>query len=105
MESSSKKIVFITTTIKRKYMDQILSGIKTVEYKGYTDFWSTRINRVLHNPVYPDNCVINFLCGQKAYKYKITKIELQVGPREIDGAKYDKYYEIHFEEMPEGQLL
>jgi hypothetical protein len=94
---------FLTTTIKRCYMDLILSGKKTIEYKGYIDHWKKRIDKILKDPGYPADYGINFLCGQIAYKYKITKIVLVDSPKEIAGTTYPKHYEIHFEPLIKPQ--
>lgn len=93
----------ITTTINKEYMDEILTGVKKIEYKGKTEFWEKRLEKlmkILENKI--EEVEINFLCGQKAYKYhvrKIVKINLsQYGGREIAGIRYDEFYQIHLGE-------
>lgn len=85
----------LSTTIKKVWMDKILSGEKKVEYKGATDYWKKRI-------CWP-NCPteINFLCGQKSYRYKIPRIVQCVDalhPKDIDGVLFSEWYEIELGE-------
>ena len=93
----------ISTTIDKEYMDDILTGVKKIEYKGKTKFWETRLEKlikILKNKT--EEVEINFLCGQKAYKYKvkkITKIHMRGGVwMEIAGKHYYEYYQIHLGE-------
>ena len=86
----------ISTTIKRKWLDQILSGIKTVEYKGATPFWRKRLNKLLYCG---EDVVITFLCGRVAYKFKVVKIFYYEGSRVIEGTCYNAFYEIHLGEQ------
>ena len=65
----------LSTTIKKVFMDRILSGEKKVEYKENTRYWQDRIKG--------DATVINFLCGQKFYKYKINRIRCIKTPRGV----------------------
>ena len=65
----------MSTTIKRVYMDQILSGEKKVEYKENTPYWQDRIKG--------GASIINFLCGQKFYKYRIVRIRCIKTPKRI----------------------
>lgn len=83
----------ISTTIKKVYMDQILSGKKTVEYKGLSEFWKSRLQKLTDR----DNLAINFLCGQASYKYAVKKV-VQVTSNtgmDIDGTMCHSWYEIH----------
>jgi len=88
------KTVWISTTIKKKYMDKILSGDKKFELKGDIIYWRQRLDKLIGKK----NVTINFLCGQKSYKFKvknITKIEHPFEDTvEIDGIFYSGYYEI-----------
>lgn len=99
------KTMWISTTIKKKFMDLILSGLKKSEYKGYTGFWNKRINNLLPNlkqgtvqiRTIHYNCVnvkINFLCGQKSYKYNVLSITLHNSPLRIDGEIHGSYWQI-----------
>jgi len=59
-------------------MDRILSNTKKIEYKAYNDHWTKRIGNKPHK-------AINFLCGQKCYKFTVEKIEVIDTPTEIIG--------------------
>lgn len=79
----------ISTTIKRKYMDAILSGQKDVEYKAYNEYWCKR----LHGN---SSGVINFLCGQQCYKYKYTAVDVIDTPQSVsDVIKTAKCFAVH----------
>ena len=88
----------ISTTIKRKWMDKILSGEKTSEFKGDTEFWNKRINKILRakmNEIGCEEVIITFLCGQISYKYKVLAIHKNIdGGMDIDGIFYKKYWKI-----------
>lgn len=87
----------ISTTIKKVYMDQILEGNKTSEFKGCSDYWNTRIYKILENDSSGDNEVmINFLCGRVSYKYEVRFIILHnCGcSKMIDGIEFSEYWEI-----------
>lgn len=82
----------ISTTIKRFYMDQILSGKKRTEFKEYNEYWCKRL---------PGNRsgIINFLCGQISYKYTYTDIEVVLTPIAlVDVIKTPKCFAIHLGE-------
>ena len=82
----------ISTTIKKKYMDKILSGEKISELKNANKFWKKRIM-----PIYKsgEESIINFLCGKKSYHFEIIcilyhdRIEC-----EIDGKLCYEWFEI-----------
>lgn len=86
----------ISTTIKKKWLDKILSGDKTIEYKGDTPFWRKRLDKLLYCG---EDVVITFLCGRKSYKFKVEKIFLFIGERVIEGTCYNAFYEIHLGEQ------
>jgi len=87
---------WISTTIKRKWMDKILSGEKRVEFKGMTDFWKTRLLPLCGR----GDVAINFLCGRESYKYNVLVVEgffddLDDGAyKDIDGVRYNEWFEI-----------
>ncbi len=64
------KYNWISTTIKKKYMELILSGKKTTEYKENTEFWNKRLNKIMNKR----NIAINFLCGRINYKFEVKII-------------------------------
>lgn len=92
---------WISTTIKKKYMDEILSGEKDVEYKGSTYFWDRRLDELNKFPVV--DVGINFLCGQKSYKFKVTDVTKYWNPDGIiiDGKHYMEWWEISIGERIE----
>ena len=85
---------WISTTIKKKWMDKILSREKRVEYKQHSDFWKKRLDPLLR--CYDKIC-INFLCGQISYKFEVIYIEyinVHWG-MDIDGKTHNEYYAIY----------
>ena len=91
----------ISTTIKRKWLDQILSGIKTVEYKGATPFWRARLDKLRYTD---EPRVITFLCGRESYKFKVKGVYLVGQFKVIEGTGYRHYYEIHLGEQIQKEL-
>ena len=67
---------WISTTIKKKYMDKILSLEKVIESKGATDFWIKRLSKARELLRKNKTVGINFLCGRKSYKFKVNEIYL-----------------------------
>ncbi len=91
---------WISTTIKKKYLDKILEGEKTIEYKKGSEFWKKRLEK--HLGVFKSGSLgINFLCGQKTYKFDVLQV-IHISNRlkeiEIDGEKVDDYYKIYIGE-------
>jgi len=84
----------ITTTIKKEYLDKILSGEKTIEYKGNTEFWSTRLDKLM---LIQDKVIINFICGRKSYKFEVWRIERQEDFNGfiINNKSYNSYFKIY----------
>lgn len=89
----------ISTTIKRTWMDKILSGEKKIEYKDNTEYWRKRLSNIDDIDI-ESGVEINFLCGQVAYRYKVIDIALIIHkePMDIDGVKTNTWYEIHLGE-------
>ncbi len=85
---------WISTTIKKTYMDKILDGTKKYEYKGASEYWIKRISKFMDFTM--GELGINFLCGQKSYKFIVADITKWSGtmPRDIDGTEYKSYYQI-----------
>ena len=77
-------------------MDKILLGEKTSEFKIASKFWIKRLNkaRLELERLQPVN--INFLCGQKSYKFIVKDIIFHSKQSSIyiDGVKTYMYYEI-----------
>ena len=85
---------WISTTIKRVWLDKILSGEKTSEFKVASDFW---MKRLTCGHYAPGELGINFLCGRKAVKYNVTRIVFWGMPGQrmnIDGKVVKEWYEI-----------
>ena len=78
-------------------MDKILSMQKRVEYKEYSEFWQKRLDPLLR--CYDKIC-INFLCGQKSYKFEVMYLErIKVQwAIDIDGKICHEYYAIYIGE-------
>lgn len=83
----------ISTTIKRKYLDRILSGEKNVEYKGATPYWKKRLEKNLG--LYYKDLAIVFVCSQEAYRFTVTNVVHRYESKVIDGVRYESYYAIH----------
>ena len=100
---------WISTTIKRMYMDKILSGEKTVEYKSLIPYWDRRVGKFLHKALFANSNPptlpkgINFLCGRKSYKFKITMIRIEATSPDIptDVVSTGGCYAIHLGERIE----
>jgi len=90
-----KERKWITTTIKCVYLDKIISGEKTHEFKGKTKFWKTRLDKLLD---YDGPIGINLLCGQEAVKFDVPRIIWWDKEGKIDGKTYDSYYAIEIGE-------
>jgi len=88
----------ISTTIKKKWMDKILSGEKTSELKADSPYWNKRINNIIRhklNEMGYTKVIINFLCGQKSYKYEVLAIHKNIDSGiNIDGIFHKRYWEI-----------
>lgn len=94
--------LIISTTIKRKWLDKILSGEKKIEYKGDTLFWNKRLCKIVRaKMLQPDiKVIINFLCGRESYKFQVLAVERNIDSgMDIDGTFYEKYWEIHLGEQ------
>lgn len=86
-------VKMISTTIKRKWINQILLGAKTSELKAYTKHWKDRLEKYLGDHG-TGECYIKFLCGRLVYKYWVMKIELHPDSKNIDGKICQPYFEI-----------
>lgn len=84
----------ISTTIKRHWINEILNGIKTSEFKGNTDYWNKRLRRFIGHDFDINPTYINFLCGKMSYKFRIKNIILHATPGYIDGIDYNSYWQI-----------
>lgn len=89
-------IYYISTTIKRKWMDLILSGEKQSEFKGNTKFWNKRLKRIQELLKRKELVFINFLCGAESYQFKVDCIiHYSCFPAfNIDGKEFTDYWEI-----------
>lgn len=88
---------WITTTIKQKYLDEILSGKKIAESKVAKPFWKKRLHK--YRGEHDGNLGINFVCGQDNFKFYVTEIVHKELPLDrcidIDGEQTRKYYLIY----------
>lgn len=85
---------WISTTIKKKWLDKILDGTKTSEYRKATPFW---MNRFLHISItMPQKVGLNLLCGRLAYKFDVISLleHEDDTPFDLDGEKVYHYFEI-----------
>lgn len=89
---------WISTTIKKIYLDQIEAGDKKFEFKGDTEHWRKRLNRYVNKEL--KNVGISFLCGRICKKYRVKGVNLLSNKNgmDIDGAIYYSYYAIHLGE-------
>ena len=89
---------YISTTIKKEWLDKILDGTKTVEYKGDTPFWCRRIVPIKYLTAF-GKLGINFPAGwpgyEKCYKFEVPEIEYIKGRRVIDGQTFEACFAIH----------
>lgn len=76
-------------------MDQILAGTKTVEYKACNDYWTKRLTREM---LKGGTLKINFLCGRRAYKYIVTKVEVIKTPENACVVGLDHCFALHLGE-------
>lgn len=90
---------WISTTIKKVWLDKILSGEKKIEYKDNTEWWRARLGNIDDLDI-DEGVGINFLCGRKHYKFMVTAIHLVISgtPKDIDGNECFTWYEIHLGE-------
>ena len=85
---------WISTTIKKPWLDKILSGEKPNELKGKNKYWETRIEPLLNMKC--GEVGLNLLNGRDSYKFLIKEINVWHGdePTKIDDEEYLEYYEI-----------
>lgn len=92
-DSGDNNMDWITTTIKRKWMDLILNEEKHTELKEAKNFWDKRLEK--HLGEHHGDLGINFLCGQEHYKYEVRCVYKVIGhPNNIDGNVVDVWYGI-----------
>lgn len=87
------KIIWISTTIKWKYLNKIIGGQKKIEMKGNKEFWKRRLLKLRNTK---EQIGINFLNGKDVYKFLVKKVYYQMAivPIDIDGVKYERYFAI-----------
>ncbi len=95
---------WISTTIKRKYMDKILAGDKKIEYKRGSNYWRKRILPLMHrkdeldedeDPDDLEPLGITFVCGQDVYKFELKgmmHVTADCDVKEIDGETVQEYF-------------
>jgi hypothetical protein len=86
---------WVSTTIKKVWMDEILAGRKCIEYKDRSEYWKKRLEDLAYNVGTHTGHGINFLCGRKSYKFRIDRIEMKCGAMIIDNKPSNSWYEIH----------
>lgn len=86
----------ISTTIKKIWLDKILSGEKSIEFKIASNHWNKRLLR-LTDPRWTRPIEINFLCGRDSYRFRVESVEIIIDPDgfDIDGEITNEYYAIH----------
>lgn len=89
----------ISTTIKKKWLDEILSGKKTSEFKGDTAFWHNRILKGITKLEGKEEVNINFLCGRNSYMYKVKAITHHKKTYKIDEQEFPAYFDIELGEQ------
>lgn len=91
---------YISTTIKKVWLDKILSGEKKIELKPGTDFWKKRLMPMLEGS---DRIILSLLCGRKAYKFSVMNVCYVQSrrPLKIDVPYYYSWFEIHLGELIE----
>ena len=91
---------WISTTIKKKWLEKILSGEKTVERKVANEFWTKRLEKFVDG-TFQDDIGINFLCGCESYKFKVININKCYWRDgfDIDGVITQEWYEIRLGEQ------
>ena len=92
----------ISTTIKRVWMDKILSGEKTSEFKGATPFWDKRLKPLLYCG---EEIIITFLCGKQPYWFRVRNVFYYDHPRTINGTEHRAFYEIALGEQIDDMEL
>ena len=90
---------WIPTTIKRKYLDKILAGKKTIEQKVDSDHWRPRMERAAHELANDRAVGTCFLCGRQVVKYKVNAVSrgiVDTGKRiQIDEVLTQIWWDIH----------
>lgn len=93
---------WVSTTIKRKYLEKILSGEKKIERKVASEYWNKRLNKVLK--VTPrekrgeiEDIGLSLLCGRECHKFEVTHLfkKHSDGWTMIDGIATHDWWEIH----------
>lgn len=99
---------WIPTTIKKKWLELIISGEKTIEYKVDSAHWEPRMAKAMSELAFGREVGASFLCGQESVKYKVTKVERIFLPKirgkpgfDLDGKEVWRYYEVHLGERIE----
>lgn len=94
----------ISTTIKKVHMDAILSGLKTIEYKGSKAFWRLRLKPLMFCD-FDEDIYINFLCGRKSYKFEVIDIRYVESWKrmKIDENLFCFWFEIHLGGQIDGE--
>lgn len=71
----------VSTTIKKRFMDQILAGSKIHEYKADTAHWRKRLLTLSGGVAQPR--IIVFLCGNKPYWYHVRGVRFGSTPMSV----------------------
>lgn len=85
---------WLSTTIKRKHLDKILSGEKTSEYKNASEHWVKRCENAKSSD---GDIGIIFICGSVVYRYEVRDIIFNYDhddPFEIDDEMCAAWYDI-----------
>lgn len=68
--------------VRRVYFDQIVSGIKTAEFRRLSDYWSHRVQRIIDSGKSQRALwVAVFLCGRKVHRRRILKVSIHPNAR------------------------
>jgi ASC-1-like (ASCH) protein len=99
---------WLTTTIKKKYFEDIKSGKKKVEYKIISDHWKQRIESIrlqsfIDFNEYPE-IGICFICGQEVHRRTVVDIRTvkSLYTKKIDEVYANSWYEIHLGDEIDG---
>lgn len=90
------EVKWISTTIKRKWLDPILSGEKKFESKVANEFWTLRLEKLMGE----DDVGLCLVCGRDVHKFKVVSVTKHHDdqPINIDGWLTRDWFEIEIGE-------
>ena len=99
-----ENIKWISTTIKKKYFEEIKKGTKKREYKEFSEYWQKRIEPLIRIQN-KEEIGINFLCGRKCHKREVVTLQYVnvTWSYDVDGKQLNELYIIELGEEIEKE--